>query len=99
MDHQQDQEVSPHNAHLYHLLKGDGWAVAQDIMKEKMDILRDVGNIPNDLTNEQLARETSGRIYALALIEDWFAEIKTRAENYAASMEEAEEETDHVVRQ
>lgn len=65
---------------------------------DKVKTLRDVTSIPSDLSNEELARETSGRIYTVALIDEWLSELQARSDNFVAAMEPEEEEVDHVVR-
>lgn len=96
---QQPEESLLPERELYHLIKSDGWKVAKDIINDKIAVIKDVTNIPADLSNEQLARETSGRIYTVALIEEWFAEIQARVDNFIATTEQPDEETDHIVRQ
>lgn len=100
MDHQANQEESQRNEReLYHLINSDGWAVVKDIINNKMSVLRDVTKIPTNVSDEQLVRETSGRIYALALVDELLSEIDARVDNFIASHEPAEDDDDIVLRQ
>lgn len=83
--------------HLHHLIIGDGWAVADRLLREKEEALADLSSIPMDLSVADYGFEAKARAYALSLIASWRRDIDTRVSLYEASLPKPGSQSEPIV--
>jgi hypothetical protein len=84
---------------LRHLVEGEGWALAKEILHDQMKVLDSVSTIPNNMSLEDIGKEAMFRAYAISLVQQWLDAIEGRVEQHKdQSTALAELHTEEVIR-